>query len=68
MQDEGRQQQKISVPIVLAKPLSPEKNGVNHAQAVENHGEQKIMSVGEPTHTVRLNHARKPASAKILPV
>jgi hypothetical protein len=41
--------------VILAKTFSPQENRVNHAQTVNRNGEQKEMSVSEPSHIDRLN-------------
>lgn len=41
--------------VILAKTLSPQENRIHRAQAVNNHGERKKVTVSEPGHGDRLN-------------
>ena len=67
VQGDAASEQKIIHPFVPAKPFAPEKNGVDRAQAVKCHGEQKAMPVGEPSHANRLKAEAHGASGKLLP-
>ena len=62
VQRERGQQQEIIHVVVLAKTLSPQENRIHRAQAVNHHGEQKEMTVSEPSHADRLIQENRPAS------
>ena len=47
-------EQEIIHPVVPAEAFAPEENRVEGAQAVKHHGQQKAMSVSEPSHADRL--------------
>ncbi len=52
---ETQQQQRIVDPIVPSESLAQEENRVNGAEAVENHGDQKILPVSQPAHELKLD-------------
>ena len=52
MEDESRQKQNVIDAIMRPKSLAPQKQRINNAQAVKDHGQQKIMAV--PQHCARL--------------
>jgi hypothetical protein len=58
VQSKREQQQEIIGAIILAKVLSPQKNRINHAQAVNRNGEQKEMPIclitSKPVHENRV--------------
>ena len=62
MQRKRGQQQEIIHVVVLAKTFSPQENRIHRAQPVNHHGEQKEMTVSEPSHADRLNQENRPAS------
>ncbi len=48
--------------VILAKALPPQENRVNHAQPVNDYGQQKPLSVRKPSHGHRLARAAVSAS------
>ena len=60
----GKRQQEEQVvdAVVLPEPFSPKENRVNDAEAIDNHSHQKILSVGEPSHRMRLIQTEAAAS------
>ena len=50
----GQEQEQIIDPVILAKPLSPQKDRVSRAQAVDDGGEQKKMAVSKPRHLTNI--------------
>jgi hypothetical protein len=47
--------------IVSAEPVSPQEHRVNHAQTVNDYGQQEAVSVSEPNHKSRLIRRREDA-------
>jgi hypothetical protein len=45
MEAEGQQQQQVSHMAIPAKPVSPQEHRVNHADSVNDYGEQETVSV-----------------------
>jgi hypothetical protein len=54
VQGKGDEEQVIIGAVVLAETFSPQENRIQRAQAVNDHSEQKEMTVGEPSHLNRL--------------
>src|SRR5579884_1662321 len=64
MQHKRGEQQEIIVSIILTEAFAPQKDGINDAQAVNDHGQQEKMSIGEPGHAFRLNQRGTGARGK----
>ncbi len=58
MQRKCGEQKKIIYVVIAAKSAAPQKNRIDRAPAIKNHGEQKEMPVNKPVHIDRLNHRR----------
>jgi hypothetical protein len=53
-----KQQQAINDSIMMAKPLAPQKNRINHADAVNDDGQHEHMALGEPVHSFKISPAQ----------
>ena len=62
MKEESGEENAIIGPVILAETAAPEKKGIDHAQAVEKHREQKCLSIGKPRHKLRVNQSGLAAS------
>jgi hypothetical protein len=58
------EQQKIIYMVIAAKSAPPQKNGIDRARAVNNHGEQEKMAVGKPVHGERLKEIASSSNRK----
>src|SRR6266850_306831 len=54
MQHEPAQQQQVIQPVILAKSLPQQKNGINGAYPIKAHSAQKHRSVIQPGHNFSL--------------
>ena len=61
-------EQKIIRPFIPAKTFAPEKDGIQRAQTVKNHGEHETMPVSEPSHAHRLRAKRVGAKRQVVSV
>src|SRR5689334_17228938 len=66
---ERKQQKEVIDAVILAKAFAPEKDGIDHAQAVYNNskGEQVSVSVllGEPGHKNKGNPVPEPGKQQV---
>src|SRR5881398_1996890 len=60
VKDEGERKQKITDPVIASEAFAPEENRIDGAEAVNDHGEQKISSISKTNHRERLIYAVRP--------
>ena len=59
----GQQQEQVGHVVVPAEPVPPQEYRVNHAQPVNDYGQQETMPISEPIHSDRLSRRRARAAA-----
>ena len=50
MGNECTGQKHVIDPVILTEVLPPQENSVNRAQSVQNHGEQKVITINQTDH------------------
>jgi len=55
MEDKSAPKYAVIDIIIPAKALPPKKDGIHHAQTVEQHAQQEKMSVSKPSHADKSN-------------
>src|SRR5437870_2552050 len=54
MQCETGEEQQVTNPIIFSKPAPPHENGIDGAQPINRHSEQKKVPVSKPFHNASL--------------
>ena len=58
MANDGEDEEAVVDAVAVTEALAPKEDGIKHADAVENHGQQKEMSIGvragKPNHEFRI--------------